>query len=330
MPKEEKVDLAPIAQRGTTWRTARRVLGVLYGVVAVASFAHWGVPFDRVGISLWILAALAISLLGKGWRAWGTTLLDWIPFTAVMFAYDYAYVLAGSYAGGVMVEGSLNPLGFPLHVTAPVHVDTWLFGGVLPNEWLQSHFYVPGQTHWYDVLTTLVYSTHFVATPLVAMVLWLVSRRRFRAYVGCVMTLAVAGIATYVVYPMAPPWMASQQGVIGRVARASQLGWDRLDLHRAGDLFQMWQGRSNQVAAMPSLHMAFATLIALFFMVGAPWWRRVLLACYPLMMGTALVYSGEHYVVDLIVGVLYSVVIVAGWRLIHRWRVRGRPEPDIC
>jgi membrane-associated phospholipid phosphatase len=53
---------------------------------------------------------------------------------------------------------------------------------------------------------------------------------------------------------------------------------------------------------MPSLHTAFATIIALFVAgrIHSRW--RWLCALYPLAMGCALVYLGEHYVVDLLAG----------------------------
>jgi membrane-associated phospholipid phosphatase len=76
---------------------------------------------------------------------------------------------------------------------------------------------------------------------------------------------------------------------------------------------------SNPVAAMPSLHTAFAVLVAL--MIGARlrsrW--RYLLALYPVAMGFTLVYTGEHYVLDLIAGVVYALVVHAA---LNRWEAR--------
>ena len=51
-----------------------------------------------------------------------------------------------------------------------------------------------------------------------------------------------------------------------------------------------------------------------------PWWRRkALLACYPLAMGFALLYGGEHYLVDEIAGVAYA--------LVARWLAGDQPSP---
>ena len=103
----------------------------------------------------------------------------------------------------------------------------------------------------------------------------------------------------------------------------------RLRSFIAGERFGESVNFTVGLAAMPSLHTAYATLAAGFFWFSVRrWWQKVLLACYPLAMGFALLYGGEHYLVDEIAGVAYSLVILAAWRLGSR--VRGtrtrRPE----
>lgn len=41
---------------------------------------------------------------------------------------------------------------------------------------------------------------------------------------------------------------------------------------------------------------------------------------YPLCMGLGLVYSREHHVIDVIMGIVYDAGILAMWRLIQRGR----------
>jgi membrane-associated phospholipid phosphatase len=65
---------------------------------------------------------------------------------------------------------------------------------------------------------------------------------------------------------------------------------------------------ANNVAAMPSLHAAFAVLFSLYLWRLVPRAARALLALYPFAMSFALVYSGEHYVVDCIAGGVYAIV----------------------
>jgi membrane-associated phospholipid phosphatase len=65
----------------------------------------------------------------------------------------------------------------------------------------------------------------------------------------------------------------------------------------------------------------------LFFWRSAGRWRW-LLPIYPLAMAFSLVYTGEHYVVDILLGWLYAVVVyfVGTW-LMDRWAARRAAKP---
>ena len=59
---------------------------------------------------------------------------------------------------------------------------------------------------------------------------------------------------------------------------------------------------------MPSLHAGYALLISLFLCRFVSWRWRIALAAYPLLMGFALVYLGEHYVFDVLLGWAYALL----------------------
>jgi membrane-associated phospholipid phosphatase len=67
----------------------------------------------------------------------------------------------------------------------------------------------------------------------------------------------------------------------------------------------------------------------LFFWRPAGRWRW-LLPLYPLAMAFSLVYMGEHYVIDILLGWLYAVVVYfVGTALMDRWaRRRARARVD--
>jgi membrane-associated phospholipid phosphatase len=224
-------------------------------------------------------------------------LLAWAPLGLVLLAYAVAEWID---APLVPDAGSSNRIGSGLHVGSPALVDRALFGGV-PSVWLQERL-VDGSAHWYDAVAALVYATHFVSVPLLTAVVWFVFRDRFAAWLTTVLTFTALGVAVYVVYPAAPPWLASDRGVIGTVDRISSPGWDYLGLHAIGRLTVAGQEGSNPVAAMPSLHAGCALLVALFLWPLASRSWRLVLAAYVMLMALALVYSGEHYVVDVLAG----------------------------
>lgn len=203
---------------------------------------------------------------------------------------------------------STNRLGFGLHRTAAAVVDQHVFGAV-PTVWLQGHL-VDGSAHWWDAVADVVYATHFVAIPVLTGVVWFRQRQRYRAWVTAVLAFIVIGVAGYVVFPAAPPWMASDAGLIGPVTRLSGSGWDHLHLGGVAQLFGAGQAESNPIAAMPSLHAGGAMLVSLFLWPAVRSRWRVVLVLYPVVMGVALVYAGEHYVVDVVAGWLTAAAAV--------------------
>ena len=76
------------------------------------------------------------------------------------------------------------------------------------------------------LLISLVYVSHFLVMPTVAVLLWIRNRARFLIWMRMVIALAVAGVTTYFLYPMAPPWLAQEGGVFpgGFVGRAGSGG----------------------------------------------------------------------------------------------------------
>ena len=163
-------------------------------------------------------------------------------------------------------------------------------------------------------------------------VLWLRRRARWARYVPLVLGLSFAGLVTYVLYPAAPPWLAARDGVIEHVDRISSSGWAVLGLHKAGALLDSGQAQVNQVAAVPSLHTAFAVLTALVLVpLARHVWQRVTLVGYAVAMPVVLVWSGEHYVVDTLLGAVYAAVVWAAVPVLVRGvgRLVRRPATDV-
>jgi membrane-associated phospholipid phosphatase len=120
--------------------------------------------------------------------------------------------------------------------------------------------------------------------------------------------------------------MAAREGHIEPVTRVMAGMWDAVGIAPAKALFENHGEFYNQEAAIPSLHAAYPMLLLLFFW-GAGRWARTGLIAYVLAMAFTLVYSGEHYVADILIGWLYAggAFAVVSWA--GRRRARRRPEP---
>jgi hypothetical protein len=266
------------------------------GLVAAFAATCWstGLPTDRVVLLGWVLAGLFVHAAARGWRPVGRLLADWLPLAAVLLVYDAS-------------RGLADGLGMPVHVEDVAAADRWLGAGTLPTVWLQATV----DSRVWEAVASLVYSSHFVVTPLLLAVLWVRDRPQWGRFVRMVLALSLAGLVTYVLFPAAPPWLAAKEGVIEPVARLSSSGWQALGLPKAGALLAGSQDQVNQVAAVPSLHTAFAVLVCLFLLPSARrTWQRATLVTYAVAMPVVLVWGGEHYVVDTLLGALYAAVVV--------------------
>jgi membrane-associated phospholipid phosphatase len=277
-------------------RSIRFWLPVAWVVATIALAATVGVATSHDLIFVW---------LGLGMAAFSATdlrhrvprlVLEWAPFVLVLFIYD-------------RLRGFADGLLFHTRTLPQIHVENALFGTPAPTVRLQNHLWHGAHhLHWWDYATWFVYLTHFFATLVVASVLWTWFHERFARYATMVCVLALTGFATYVLYPASPPWLAARDGDLGEANRTIGIVWKEVPLAHFGSLFEKGQHYANNVAAMPSLHAAYALLIALYLWRLVPRWARIPLALYPPAMAFALVYSGEHYVVDCIAGWLYAIV----------------------
>jgi hypothetical protein len=145
-----------VVQPADRHRGLRRLLSAGLVVVFVGTCVATGLPTDRLVVLGWALAVLAVQGLGRGWAALVRLLADWVPLMALLMLYDVS-------------RGMAVDLGVTVHVTEPAAVDRWLGDGVLPTVWLQEHW----GASWWAATASLVYSSHFVVTPAVLAMLWL-------------------------------------------------------------------------------------------------------------------------------------------------------------
>jgi hypothetical protein len=175
-------------------------------------------------------------------------------------------------------------------------VQSWLVDNLHVMQFL-NHFYV-----WAHLPVTALF---FV---------WLYRRRR-DVYPFVRNAFFVANgiaLAVFVVYPVAPPRLVTQEGFVDTLSIISGI-----DLH-AGHL----SGWFNPFAAVPSMHFAYALMIGV---VCAVLVRSVIVKAlaltYPVLVFITIVGTANHYVLDALAG---AAVVVSGFAITAVWRsVRG-------
>ena len=280
-------------------RPVRWLAPALY--VAVLSVVLWrdGIPLARDRLLLWIvLGLLALSTTNLGGWVRGVV-LEWLPLAAVLAVYD-------------ILRGQADGLLFSTWYRPQLEADAFLFGGTVPTVWLQNQlWHGVSNLRWYDYAAWAVYMSYFVATYLLAGLLWFFARGLFRRYVASVALLAGMGFLTFALFPAAPPWLASREGELDWTTRligpiSGHIPFFAFDIE---GLYERGAEYANPVAAVPSLHAAYTLLITIFLW-RATRWGRPLLAAYPVAMAFALVYTAEHYLFDILLGWAYTLVAV--------------------
>ncbi len=191
-----------------------------------------------------------------------------------------------------------------VHVRYPVRIDSMIGLGEIPTARLQDRFSRPGRVGRLE--RVLVWS-HWMWFAVPHGAIAYVRLRRpslFPSSAARMYAVFDLGAAIYWAVPTAPPWWAAENGHI----EAEQAAHIRRMMIEYGRRFwgKRWNALydvlgGNPLAAMPSLHFA-TTLMAAHLLsetgpvAGAVAW------IYTGALGTALVYLGEHYAVDLIAG----------------------------
>jgi membrane-associated phospholipid phosphatase len=175
----------------------------------------------------------------------------------------------------------------------------------VPTVALQNAWYQLGRPSTLDLTLIAVHFSFFLVPHAVAVWLWLARPAIFRRYVLALVAVCWAGLIVALLIPTAPPWIAGAQDHIPHVHRVV-----RDVMIRATPENYVVLERAvgqNDVAAMPSLHTALTVLVALAARSGGRI-PHVIGWLYAAVMAFALVYLGEHYVVDIIAGVALAVV----------------------
>lgn len=189
--------------------------------------------------------------------------------------------------------------GVPTHATAALHRARDLYDVEqrlgLDVELGLNRFFV--RHDWLVIGANYYYATlHFAMT--IGVLVWLYRRHpaRYRAARTVLyLTNAVALLGFYVL-PLAPPRFLPSHGYVDTVVAFHTWGsWASGDVASA----------SNQYAAMPSLHVAWAMWCGIAIAVLARrGWVRVLGAAYPVATLVVIVATANHFVLDAVGGAL--------------------------
>jgi hypothetical protein len=225
----------------------------------------------------------------------------WVELLAVvwlLWVYDAITNLAPLRLSSALGHGrSILSFERSLGISPEHSLDSWLAGhptlGLILSD-------------YYD-------NAHFIVTfGLLGWLWW----SRADIYRGLRSSLVLINVLAFIVfwrYPVAPPRMLG--GFTDIVASTHAIGsWH--DGALASD--------ANQLAAMPSLHIGWALWCTVAVWTATRrWWLRAAAAIYPFVTAFAVLATGNHYVLDLLGGILVACLSFAIVRLASALRARA-------
>jgi hypothetical protein len=182
------------------------------------------------------------------------------------------------------------------HGESVLVAERWL--GIDPelglDRWLAGH-------HTLGLVVSDYYdNAHFIVTLALLGWLWVRRTDLYGPLRNTLVLMNVIAFAVFWLYPVAPPRMLTHDGFSDVVALTHAFGsWHTGALASA----------ANQLAAMPSLHMAWAAWCAVALWRLSPRvWVRGVAVLYPCMTALAVLATGNHYLLDVFAGLATLVV----------------------
>lgn len=280
----------------STRRSRSRLRPWLRGAAFAAIAASVAVPVLRKRLRLPPAATVAATVAGPVGLATlksRTKTRDAFLFAQQMWAFTMVHELP---------YDDPEALRRRLKIRYTIRFDRAVGRGRLPNSRLQA-LLTPsdGRVTALDRFLTFAHWAWFFEPHLSLVYILARDERRFARAARQMGAAFDLGCSTYIALPTAPPWWAAANGYTGddRVERRMLAVGEETFKGAWPKMYDTVDG--NPWAAMPSLHFGASVLAAMLLSesnraVGAAAWT------YAGVLGFALVYLGEHYVIDLVAG----------------------------
>jgi membrane-associated phospholipid phosphatase len=164
-----------------------------------------------------------------------------------------------------------------------------------------------------DVASWMYLNSHFTVTTCTLAFIYLFRNEHFYFVRNMFMVAMGIALVGYLLYPTAPPRMLPDWGFTDSVS-------DFTGVNDSGSANLL----VNPYAAVPSMHVGFALMLAVpMVRMARHRWAKALWVVYPVVVTFVVVSTGNHYIFDAITGVLTAAVSAVAAQALF---ARVRPE----
>jgi membrane-associated phospholipid phosphatase len=223
-----------------------------------------------------------------------------------------------------------------VHIESIYRLEKKLFGidGQTLNEYFSAH-----RSTLADVVSGCFYLC-WIPLPLAfSGYLFYRDKQLYFRYALTFLLVNLLGFIIYYAYPAAPPWYVEQYGFgFYPHTPGNTAGLGRFDSYFHIRVFSaLYSKSSNVFAAMPSLHASYPLTVFYFGMKYRLGWKKnILFGLIMVGIWFAAVYSGHHYLLDVLAGIACALAGITlfnllyakpGWfsRLVNNWAQALQP-----
>jgi membrane-associated phospholipid phosphatase len=213
------------------------------------------------------------------------------------------------------IEGSGGSTAIPGDVAGSVISANAADSRETPNEYWAAH-----SSATLDILAGLFYLC-WIPLPL-GFAAWLFYRDRemFFRFSLTFLLVNLLGFIVYYIYPAAPPWYVQQYGFDFQPhTPGNTAGLGRFDrLFHVSVFSGLYAKSSNVFAAMPSLHASYPLLVFYYGLRKKLFPASIFFGIVMAGIWFAAVYSGHHYVLDVLAGIVCGISGILLFNYLYR------------
>lgn len=259
-------------------------------------------------ISICLILLFVVLCAMRRTRAFALHFLPWFLFGII---YDsmrlYPNYLVNDIDVSELYEAEKSLFGIAASSAEELKVIADHTQTMIPGEFFKVH-----NCSFADFMAGCFYLCWVPVPVAFAIYLYLTRQKKwFLRFSWSFLVINLIGFVGYYIYPAAPPWYAMNYGfepILHTPGNVAGLG--RFDTLTGIPVFHSIYGENaNVFAAVPSLHAAYMFVTAIYAVLSRKRWYTVMLFAF-ICLGIwwTAVYSGHHYIIDVMLGILTTVI----------------------
>jgi membrane-associated phospholipid phosphatase len=251
----------------------------------------------------------------------------WWKEAVLVAAFYGLYSLVRNQFGSAQLAPGEAPVEAFENALRVIRWERWL--GIYDEQRIQEFFLGWGESFirfWNVYYGTL----HFVVTGTAFILLFVKDKERFPRWRNALLFTTGFAIVGFMLFPLMPPRLLNEPPPWGGAELATQEYGFEDTMATIGGLWSFdddtMASISNQYAAMPSLHCAWAMWCTLaLWPLARRTWAKALLILYPVATVFCIVVTGNHFFLDAVGGaIILAAGVAVGFGLDRAWRDHRR------